>query len=350
MTTFLIAILFLTLALFGIAMRKTYDYLPRKELKRQARSGDRAARILYRAVAYGPSLRLLLWIYIGLTAGAGFVLLARSPGVPAWLAFGLVVMLLWYGFVYMPTARISTMGARLVIAITPLIAVVLSYLHNPLTKLSHMVQPRREGSLRTGLYEREDLIDLLEAQRNMPESRIAPEEIDIAIHSLTFGEQTVGEIVVPRRVVKMVSVNDVIGPVLLDELHASGYSRFPVYETSFDKIVGMLYLHDLVDTKHGGTVKEVMRRKVYYVHEDESLYQVLHAFLKTKHHLFVVINEFEEVIGIVTIEDVLERVIGHKIEDEFDKYDDMRAVAEHHAKKQHESHKQVPETVAEVVE
>jgi Mg2+/Co2+ transporter CorC len=80
------------------------------------------------------------------------------------------------------------------------------------------------------------------------------------------------------------------------------------------------------------------------------LYQVLHAFLKTKHHQFIVVNSFEEYTGIVTIEDVLEQVIGHKIEDEFDKYDDMRAVAQHQAQKEHDSHKQVPETVTEVVE
>jgi CBS domain containing-hemolysin-like protein len=348
MVTFLLAILLLALALFGVAMRKTYDYLPMKELKRQARSGDKVARTLYRAVAYGPSLRILLWVFIGLTAAGGFVLFTAVA--PDWIAFIAVVGLLWYGFVWMPTARISTVGARMVIAVTPVIAGVLNYVHPLFVRLSRAVQSRRADMFHTGLYEREDLIELLETQRGMQDSRIAPEEIDIAIHALTFGERSVGEIVVPRRVVKMVSVNDIIGPILLNELNETGYSRYPVYEHSQDNIVGMLYLHDLIEAKHGGTVREEMRRRVYYVHEDESLYQVLHAFIRTKHHLFIVINGFEEFIGIVTIEDVLEQAIGRKIEDEFDKYDDMRAVAEHHARKDHDSHKAVPETVTEVVE
>lgn len=349
MSTFITAILLLLLALFGIAMRKTYDYLPRKELKRQARAGDKGARVLYRAVAYGPSLRVLLWLYIGVTAAGGFVLLDRSLD-SALLAFVLVVGLLWYGFVWMPTARISTIGARMVMRVTPLVAGVLNYLHPLLLRLSDVFQARRQGTFHTGLYEREDLVELLELQREIPDSRISPQEIDIAIHALTFGERKVGEVLVPRRIVKMVGTNDTIGPVLLDELHASGYSRFPVYEGTMDRIVGILYLHDLIDIKHGNKVHAVSRKQVFYVHEDESLYQVLHAFLKTKHHLFIVINGFEEFIGIVTIEDVLEQVIGSKIEDEFDKYDDMRVVAEAHAKREHDSRARVPETVTEVVE
>ncbi|QQS69160.1 CBS domain-containing protein [Candidatus Saccharibacteria bacterium] len=78
-----------------------------------------------------------------------------------------------------------------------------------------------------------------------------------------------------------------------------------------------------------------MRRKVTYVHEDFTLYQTLQAFIKTKQHLFIVVNSFEEYVGIITIEDVLERVIGKLIVDEFDRYDDLRAVAAAAAKKDH---------------
>jgi CBS domain containing-hemolysin-like protein len=350
MSTFILALIFLALMLFGIALRKTYDYLPRKELKRQARGGDAVAQVLYRAVAYGASLRVLLWLFIGCMAAAGFVLLARTDVVSPVLVFLLVAGMLWYGFVWMPTARISNIGARLVVLVTPFIAWLLSYLHPLFSKLANATAPRRTAMFHTGLYEREDLVEFLETQRGMTDSRISGAEIDMAIHALTFGDRSVGEVMTPRRVVRMVSADDTIGPILLDELHDSGHSRFPVYGDSQDKIVGMLYLRDLIDARHGGKVHAEMEKKVYYVHEDETLYQVLHAFLKTKHHMFVVVNNFEEYVGIVTIEDVIEQVMGRKIEDEFDKYDDMRAVAEHHAREEHESHKPVPETVTEVVE
>jgi CBS domain containing-hemolysin-like protein len=356
MTTFILAIIFLLLALFGIALRKTYDYLPRKELKRQARAGDQIASVLYRAVAYGPSLRALLWLFIGICAAAGFVLFTQvAPDILAFLA---VAGLLWYGFVWMPAARVSKLGARLVVAVTPFVAWLLNYLHPVLSQVAAFVRSRRSSMFHTGLYEREDLVEFLELQRGLDDSRIAPAEIDMAVHALTFGERTVGEVMTPRRAVKMVKADDTIGPVVLDELHDSGHSRFPVYndnngyasDGTSDVIVGTLYIHDLIDIKHGGKVRDAARLKVYYVHEDQSLFQVLHAFIKTKHHLFVVVNSFEEFVGIITIEDVLEQVIGQKISDEFDRYDDVRAVAKKQASQQHDLHKAVPETVAEVVE
>ena len=134
--------------------------------------------------------------------------------------------------------------------------------------------------------------------------------------------------------------------MLMGELHTSGHSRFPVYEAKKDNIVGVLYLHDLVATKQSGVVRTVMRRKVTYVHEEFTLYQTLQAFIKTKQHLFVAVNSFEEYVGIITIEDVLERVIGKLIVDEFDTYDDLRAVAAAAARKDHAANvkQHAPET------
>lgn len=350
MGTFLLALLFLALMLFGVSLRKTYDYLPLRELKRQARDGDETAAVLYKAVAYGPSLRIFLWLLIGLSAAIGFVLLNDINAAPGFLLVLAIAVLLWYGFVWLPSAQISSLTAKVVLAVTPSIAWVLSFLHPIFYKLAHFLGPRRQGNFHTGLYEREDLVDFLELQRNLTDSRISSAEIDMAVHALTFGERLVSDIMIPRRVVKMLGMGDVVGPVLMDELHDSGYSRFPVYGQGTDNIVGTLYLRDMIDAKHGEKVGDVMRKEVYYIHEDQSLYQVLHAFIKTKHHLFIVVNNFEEYTGIVTIEDVLEQVIGHKIEDEFDKYDDMRAVAEQGARAEHETHKPVPETVTEVVE
>lgn len=349
MLTFIIALILLACTLYGIALRKTYDFLPAKELKRQARQGDKVARVLYRAVAYGASLRLLLWLFIGITAAAGFVLFARVT--PPLLAFVAVAGLLWYGFAWMPSGQVSTIGAKLVVWTTPAIARLLSYLHPVFSRAHGLMQSRRPVLFHTGLYEREDLIELIELQRAVPGNRISDEELDVVVHALSFGELTVEQVMVPRRVVVMASSSDVIGPILMDELHDSGHSRFPVHiDGDKDKIVGTLYLHDLVEAKHGGSVKDVARRSVYYAHEDQTLYQLLHAFLKTKHHLFIVVNSFEEYVGIITIEDVIEQIIGHKIEDEFDKYDDLRAVAAVMAKSEHAAHKLVPQKDEKMVE
>ncbi len=349
MLSFITALLLLGLMLFGILLRKTYDYMPKRELKRQAQQGDRVASILYRAVAYGASLRLLLWLIIGLSAAAGFVLFVRIA--PPVLSFLAVVSLLWYGFVWMPAAPISGIGAKLVILTTPFVAWLLSVFHPLFVHINSTVEQRRPDMYHTGLYEREDLVDFLELQRSMADSRISESGIDMAIHALTFGDRTVSEIMVPKRVVKTVHADESVGPILITELHQSGYSRFPVHDDgSHDTIIGTLYMRDLVGSRQGGRVHSVMRPDVHYVHEDQDLYRVLHAFIKTKHHLFVVVNSFEEYVGIVTIEDVIEQVIGHRIEDEFDRYDDMRAVAASQAKIDHDTHNATTETTTEVVE
>jgi CBS domain containing-hemolysin-like protein len=101
---------------------------------------------------------------------------------------------------------------------------------------------------------------------------------------------------------------------------------------------------------HGGRVSTLMRRPVVYVHEDFSLGQVLQAFLKTYNHLFIVVNEFEEFVGIITIEDVIDQIIGRPLADEFDNYTDLRAVAAASAKAEHFKHKKDSSEPTEVIE
>lgn len=149
--------------------------------------------------------------------------------------------------------------------------------------------------------------------------------------SLAFDAKTVGEIMTPRSVIKAVEASETLGPLLLDELYKTGFSRFPVYSRDIDHVVGMLYLHDLLDIKPGNntkTAEKAMHAKVFYVQEHESLSHALHGFLKTRHHLFVVVNEYRETVGLLSLEDVIETLIGATIVDEFDAFDDLRTVAE----------------------
>jgi len=122
----------------------------------------------------------------------------------------------------------------------------------------------------------------------------------------------------------------------MDELHASGHSRFPVYQDKPDNVIGLLYARDLINAHASGQVRNLMKKRVLYIHEDQTLSQALQAFLKTHHHLFIVVNSFEEKVGVVTLEDIVEQIIGKPVVDEFDKYDDLRAVAAHSAKIEHQ--------------
>jgi len=301
-----------------------------------ARGGDATASVLYKPIAYGSSLSLVLWTIVGIAVALSLLLFANS--LPFWLALLFAVIIIWGGFVWIPSGDLSNVGVKMARMFAGPLAWLLDRLHPLLSRLAGFVRAHRRIAIHTGLYEKSDLAELLQEQKDQPDNRIAPGEIELLTHALSFGDKLVSDVLIPKRVVDEVSVDEAIGPVLTDELHKSGHSRFPVYEGKKDNIVGILYLRDLIMNKKTGTVRSVMKTHLSYVHEDFTLYQTLEAFIKTKHHLFLVVNEFEEFVGIITIEDVIEQMTGKVIMDEFDNYDDLRAVAAKAAKKEHDQH------------
>lgn len=348
MITFLFALAFMLLALIASALHKTYRHVPVTELKRRARAGDHLAKVLYRAAAYGTSLDLLLWIVVAASLAISFILLERLA--PVWLAFIVEAVVIGVGLAWIPTAELTKIGVHLVALLTPVVVLLLEILHPPLDRIAEFIHTHRRIDVHTGLYERGDLLALFERQKQVPDSRISHDELDLLISALTFGDKAVYESMVPRRQVRMVSADDTISPVMIRDLHDSGHSRFPVFDSKPDHVVGTLYLRDLVTLRKAGQVRDVMHSDLFYVHEEYPLEQALHAFLKTKHHLFIVVNAFEEFTGIITIEDIIEQIIGCKIVDEFDAYDDLRSVAADHARHEHRAHKKDGEELPEVQE
>jgi putative hemolysin len=142
----------------------------------------------------------------------------------------------------------------------------------------------------------------------------------------------VADVLTPRKQVKTVLADDTIGPILIDELHKGGEGDILVRESAKGDIVGSLAFNQL-DLHSKGHVRDVMKTTVYYLHEDDSLSEALHAFFVTNHPLFVVINNFEEYVGIITVENILRQLFGHIPGDDFDQYANPAAVAARHAAK-----------------
>jgi len=317
--------------LFSVALLKLYRHTPTKELKRQARTGDHLAKEFYRVVAYGRSLDVLLWIFIGLTSALFFVLCANALPWP--LAFLLVITVVWFGFAWLPNSHVSPLTVKTARFVTPSLHWLLERLQPLLVRISHYADKVQPVTVHTGLYNKEDIIELIHKQKIQIDNRIAKEELFIVEHALQFGDRRVDEVMTPRRVMKTVATTDMIGPILFKELHDSGHSRFPVYKDNPDDIIGTLYLRDALGAKEGGFVKDLMRKEVFYVNQAQPLARVLDAFIKTKHHQFLVVNNFEEIVGLITIEDIVEQILGKQIIDEFDSYEDLRAVATMEAEK-----------------
>ena len=147
--------------------------------------------------------------------------------------------------------------------------------------------------------------------------------------TLHFDSKLVRDYMTPRSVMEAIGVHELLGPLVLDGLHKTGHSHFPVFDGDIDHIVGMLHIHTLFNLKdkHTHTVEDVMEPRALYIHEEQTLGQALAACIKHRRHLLVVINEFRETVGVITIEDAVEQMIGRKIVDEFESHDDLRAVA-----------------------
>ncbi|MCD8552805.1 hemolysin family protein [Seleniivibrio sp.] len=134
-----------------------------------------------------------------------------------------------------------------------------------------------------------------------------------------ISEIYVKEVMVPRT--DMVAV-DVNAPAeeYLDRILASEFSRIPVYEDSIDRIVGILYVKDLLKfVKEDGVnfdLKKVIR-KPFFVPETKKIDSMMGEFQKSRNHMAVVIDEYGGVAGIVTLEDILEEIVG-EIWDEYD--------------------------------
>jgi CBS domain containing-hemolysin-like protein len=154
------------------------------------------------------------------------------------------------------------------------------------------------------------------------------------MNGLEFSEKNVESIMTPRGVIESISKDELIGPLTLDELHRTGHSRFPVTAGDIDHVVGVLHIKELltIGSKDSETAGQAMEKRVFYINQDQTLEHALAAFLKTRHHLFVVVNGYRETAGIVTLEDCIEALIGRKIIDEYDLHDDLRAVAARSAK------------------
>lgn len=323
------AILFLVLAIGGVVVRKTYFYIPLRELKRRAEKHDKLSAKLYRAVAYGSSLRALLWLYIGLTTAASIIIFSRI--LPVWASLLIVGPILWATFSWLPASRMTKVGAWVTIRITPAIVFILNYLHPILSRVSDGIRSKTTFKTHTELYERDDLIHLIEQQAWQNDSRITEEELEIAKRALTFGDYKVSDIFTPRKKVKIVYQNDTLGPVLIDDIHKTGQSYALVKDKKGGDFVGSLAFKNL-GIESEGKVEDIMRSPVNYLHEEDSLSDALHGFFVTNSQVFIVINSFGEYVGIISVENILERLLGHLPGSDFSQYSDPEAVAGKHPK------------------
>jgi metal transporter CNNM len=293
------------------------------ELKRKAALGDSRAKRVYFVRRRGNLL--LVTLLLGNVATISALTLVLDAAVPAVFAGLATTALITVFGEIVPQAIFSRYALQVGSATAWFVRAVMIILYPIAAPLAWLLDVTLGDEL-PRLYSRRELVDLLDQHRG---NTLAQDEGRIARGALTFGEKKIKEVMTPRFMVTGIEQDRVLNASTIEDLRRSGYSRFPVYDDSLDHVNGVLYMQQLIDKAvHGKKVSEVASKTVYFVNEDATLDHSLNAFIKTKNHLFMVVNEFSEFVGIIAIEDVIEEILGVEIVDEFDRYSNVRAVAE----------------------
>jgi len=156
--------------------------------------------------------------------------------------------------------------------------------------------------------------------RSTQQGQIEEGEREMIDKVFVFGDKDVADVMVARPDVAAVSIDlppEEVLAIVLD----SPYTRFPVYRDSLDDIAGVLHVRDLFSAIHdrglAGVELEGLLRPAYVVPETKDLASLLQEFRRVNTHFAVVIDEYGATVGIATLEDLLEEIVG-EIEDEFD--------------------------------
>jgi putative hemolysin len=150
------------------------------------------------------------------------------------------------------------------------------------------------------------------------EGLIEIEEKEMILSVLDFGDTVAREVMVPRIDIVAIDVDTRFDEALLEVVKA-GHSRIPVYRDSIDEIQGVLYAKDMLRALADNSKPTIgsMLRPVTFMPESKKVNELLQELQKTRVHMCIVVDEFGGTAGLVTIEDILEEIVG-EIQDEFD--------------------------------
>jgi putative hemolysin len=309
-------------ALAGTSLRS-----PRRTYLEEAFSGNAGARRLALLDAHIQDLRLtmsfcravanlvlviaLAWIFdatfsfwhsVAAVGVAGAVIAVVGVAIPhAWAAHGgekILSATLWV-----------LMSFRY--ALWP-ITFVMKAFDVPIRRLSGVSDDSEED----GEAAKQEIIHA--ATDGQAEGAVDLEEVQMIESVIEFGDTHAGEIMTPRTDIFALPI-DTPWQQAVEQIVEAGHTRVPVYEGDMDHIVGLLYAKDMLKcagTDRGGDIRGILR-KCYFVPETKPLDQLLKEFKIRKVHLAIVLDEYGGTAGLVSIEDLLEEIVGD-IADEYD--------------------------------
>ena len=305
----------------------------RARLEERAADGNRAARTALETM--DEPVRFISTVQVGITVvgialgSIGEPLISRYfDFLPRGVAFVISFAVLTYLSVVLGELVPKAVALQRAEMLAVALAVPIDVLSRVFSPVVWVLQHSANGVLRllgvkpapAGMiaFTRDDIRHSVAAAEDVGEIETAEEEMLYKVFD--FAQKEAADVMVPRPDVVALPIE--LGPeealrLVLD----SPYTRYPVYRESLDDVLGILHIRALVAALNDHTLAEVaieeLLRPAYVVPETKDLGALLAEFRKTNQHMAVVVDEYGAMAGIVTLEDVLEEIVGD-IEDEFD--------------------------------
>jgi magnesium and cobalt exporter, CNNM family len=331
-------IVIVLLLVFGSAVFVAAEYslitARRARLEERATHGGRGAKTALRLM--DEPVRFIGLIQVGITV---FAILIGAVGEPllseffrppfsAGISFAIAFAILTYLSVILGELVPKAVALQRAERIAVVLSLPLDLMARVARPIVWLLQVSANGVLRllrvtpapAGMiaYTREDIRHSVAAAEDHGELEQAEEEMLYKVFD--FASKEVSAVMVPRPDVVAISV-EMPPEEALRAVVDSPYTRYPVYRESLDDVVGILHVRDLFGAIHDLGIASVelesIVRPAYVVPETKDLAALLADFRREKQHLAIVIDEYGDVEGIVTLEDLLEEIVGD-IEDEFD--------------------------------
>lgn len=317
----ILTVMVFVLMLLVDAIRPIHSRFNMFELERRAKMNDKDAKKELAREKLLSDIVLLQRIVVALLQVMMVLLSELTFGVFAGVLVALVIAL-GYGSI----ARLGLLRSLSKLIYERIEPSILRFIRKN-TFLFKIIRgtPRNDAYYNLRIDSREELQHLVSES----DSVLTSDEKKLIVHSLSFSDRLVSSIMTPRDVIISISKSEFLGPLMLHDLHKAGHNSLPVIDGDLDHVIGILNLKGLMnlDTKKSMTAEKTMQPKVYYIRDDQTLHHALVALLHTHHHLLIVVNEARETVGILTLEDIIEALLGREMIDEFIEHDNLHAVA-----------------------
>lgn len=327
-----VLLLFSVLAFLGLhgadaALPLLRRSLVRESLKEGTLQEAAVRRLRASRAAYEDVIWLLTLLSAASTTALAMGLLFGIPGLgwPAilgimavgWMVLVLLIPLVEFVVERLSPNRLAVLGVFIQVSLLPLL---------PLRRLSRSglrLTRQLEGTpgMAPANGNGDGAIHEMSVEDEIADEALDPQERAMIRAILNLGEIPVREIMVPRVDVHALEVTTPIEQAVV-RLLESGHSRLPIYEENLDNVIGILYSRDLLAATTRGktaappTLRDLLR-PCFFVPESKRVDEMLTEFQDRRVHLAVVVDEYGGVAGIVTVEDLIEEIVG-EIQDEFD--------------------------------